>query len=162
VGTEVERVFAEARSDLNVAGEDSLLGLLRFAAAEAHAGALGSLDVNWLAPRRIRDLNVRGEKGLFALDYTAQTLDYYKYGGTLPIGSRGWSPTGEGAHDAGVRIPIEPMEPLGQELLAFVTALRDGTPMPVTADDALAALAICDALTESARTGLPVIPAPVR
>ena len=50
-------------------------------------------------------------------------------------------------------IPVEPREPLVLELGAFVEAVRDGAPMPVTAEDALAALAIADALTLSARTG---------
>ena len=53
---------------------------------------------------------------------------------------------------------IEPREPLERELSAFAAALRDGTPPLVTADDALAALAVADALTESAKTGRPVVP----
>jgi predicted dehydrogenase len=56
-------------------------------------------------------------------------------------------------------IPVEPLEPLQQELAAFVAAIRDGAPPPVTAADALATLAVADALTESARTGLPALPA---
>ncbi|MFF5076301.1 Gfo/Idh/MocA family oxidoreductase [Actinoplanes sp. NPDC000266] len=42
------------------------------------------------------------------------------------------------------------------ELAAFATAVRDGTPPPVTGEDARAALAIALAAAESARTGRPV------
>jgi predicted dehydrogenase len=71
---------------------------------------------------------------------------------------QGWSLPG--TQDEGVEsIPVEPREQLVQELSAFVAALRSNGPMPVTASDGLAALAIADALTESARSGLPVVPA---
>jgi len=42
------------------------------------------------------------------------------------------------------------------EWAAFVTALVDGTPMPVTLDDGVAALAMAEAATLSAKTGAPV------
>lgn len=58
-----------------------------------------------------------------------------------------------------VDIPIEPLEPLEQELSAFVKAVATGGPMPVASADALAALAVADALAESGRTGMPVEPA---
>ena len=57
-----------------------------------------------------------------------------------------------------VRIPIEPREPLEAELSAFIDAIRDGAAMPVSAADALATLAIADALSESAATGRAVVP----
>jgi predicted dehydrogenase len=120
--------------------EDSVSALLRF-----DSGAIGSVEVNWLSPRRVRDLAVLGEKGLLLADYTdfrAPTLQLH------------W---GDGVEN----IPIEPREPLVEELTAFVSALRDHTPMPITNTDALAALAIADAITESARTGRPVTPAKV-
>jgi predicted dehydrogenase len=158
VGGQVETVFAQAQSGLVPPFEDSIFGVLRFAASEAAPGAIASLDVNWRAPRRVRDLVVLGEDGLLVLDYAAQTLDLYRgeHAWTRPAASPGWSPATGGE---GMRIPVAPAEPLKQELEAFLTAVRRGTAMPVTADDALAALAVADALTESARSGLPVRPA---
>jgi myo-inositol 2-dehydrogenase / D-chiro-inositol 1-dehydrogenase len=47
---------------------------------------------------------------------------------------------------------------LQRELSAFLDAVRDGKPMPVSGEDALAALAIADAITDSARSGKPVKP----
>lgn len=159
LGAEVEHVYAEARSDLALSVEDSLLGVLRFEGDAASTGALGTLDVNWLASHRLRDLTVRGEKGIFELDYARQSL-------TLDVGpsslgrpgTRGWSTSDEGAQDVESVITIEPQEPLRVELEAFVHALRSGEAPLVAAQDALAALAICDALTLSARTGQRVSP----
>ena len=140
VGGEVERVYAEAQSGLIMPFEDSVFGLLRF-----DSGAAGSLDVNWLSPRPERSLSVLGEKGMLVAEYTdfrAPALELRRPGTSRSIA-----------------IPLEAREPLAEELRAFVAALRDGAPLPVTAEDALAALAVCDALTQSARTGLPVAPA---
>ena len=142
-GGEVKRVFAEAQSGVIMPFEDSVAGLLRF-----ESGAVGSLEVTWLSPRRVRELSVLGEKGLIVAgyaDFRSPTLELQ------PFGAR-----------EGVAIPIEPQEPLAAELAAFVAAVRDGAPLLVTADDGLAALAVCDALTQSARTGRPVKPAPWR
>ena len=56
------------------------------------------------------------------------------------------------------RVSLDAREPLERELSAFVEAVASGGPMPVGRDDALAAIAIADALAESCRTGLPVRP----
>jgi len=127
-GGEVKRVFAEAQSGVIMPFEDSVAGLLRF-----ESGAVGSLEVTWLSPRRVRELSVLGEKGLIVAgyaDFRSPTLELQ------PFGAR-----------EGVAIPIEPQEPLAAELAAFVAAVRDGAPLLVTADDGLAALAVCDART---------------
>jgi predicted dehydrogenase len=161
LGAEVESVLAEAQTGVIQPFEDSIIGLLRFSAQDGMPGAIGCLDVNWLSPRRVRDLTVLGDEGLFALDYAAQTLDYYPPAqsasrqGSTPL----WSAPASRPSAAAVSIPVVPQEPLAAELSAFVAALRDGSEMPVTGADALAALAIADALTLSARTGRPVTPA---
>jgi predicted dehydrogenase len=157
LGAEVERVFAESQADVLQPFEDSISAVLRFVGPSA---AIGSLEVNWLSPRRVRDLTVLGEDGLFVLDYAAQTLTLDKAQELSPRATAGqpWSPASGSARPGSIAIAVEPREPLQQELKAFLTAVRDGTPMPVTGPDALAAIAIADALTESARTGLPVKP----
>jgi myo-inositol 2-dehydrogenase / D-chiro-inositol 1-dehydrogenase len=42
------------------------------------------------------------------------------------------------------------------EWAAFVAAVNDGTALPVTLEDGIAALAMAEAATQSSRTGLPV------
>jgi predicted dehydrogenase len=156
LGRDVAQVYAQTQPGVRTDSDDTVAGVLRFG-----DGPIGVLEVNWLTPRKVRELTVLGERGLFVLDYLAQTLEFYESEPSEAAGiGSGWQTlaTLRGGAGAAVRIPIEPREPLERELSAFVTALRDGTPPPVSADDALAALAVCDALTESARTGLAVVP----
>jgi UDP-N-acetylglucosamine 3-dehydrogenase len=157
LGADVEHVFAEGRSDLGMPFEDSISALLRFSPLTAQvdgASVTASIEANWLAPIRIRDLTVRGTQGMFVLDYAAQTLDLY------PGGPAAETPSAAG--ESPLRVEVEQAEPLRLELEAFVAALRRQRPLPVQPGDALAALAVCDALTQSARTGRPVIPRRVR
>jgi predicted dehydrogenase len=160
LGEEVHRVSAEALTDVHTPYEDALNALLRF-----ESGAVGTLEVNWLSPRKVRELSVLGEHGLLVADYAdfrAPRLEFH------PAQALEESPATDEGPLVKLRgeepppaqsLPVEPREPLRDELTAFIGAVRSGTPMPVPAEDALATLAIADALTESARTGRPVIPA---
>ncbi len=163
LGTTVERAYAETWTGVRTPFDDSLSGLLRFqAGADGAPGAVGSLEVNWLSPRKVRELTVLGERGYFFVDYQKQTLAFQAAQALRddPAAAEADLVKIAGAEPGPVvSIPIEPREPLAQELSAFLTALRDSAPMPVTGDKALAALAVAHALTESARTGLPVAPA---
>jgi predicted dehydrogenase len=161
LGAEVESAFAAAQTGILHPFEDSISGLLRFTGTSGRPGPIGSLEVNWLSPRRVRDLTVLGEEGLFVLDYTAQTLDFYPpaQSAARQATTPRWSAPASRPSAAAISIPIEPKEPLAEELAAFVSALRTGREMPVTGADALAALAIADALTRSSRVGRPLTPA---
>lgn len=152
----VQQVYAQTQPGVRTGSDDTVAGVLRF-----EEGPVGLVEVNWLTPRKVRELTVLGDRGLFVLDYLAQALDFYESEPSEAAGAgQGWQAlaTLRGGGGSAVRIPIEPREPLERELDAFAAAVRDGTLPPVSADDALAALAVCDALTESARTGRPVTP----
>jgi predicted dehydrogenase len=141
--SEVLSVQAVAQSGIVTPAEDAISALLRFSAAGPASVPLqspsASLEVNWLSPRRVRELSVLGEDGMFLLDYAAQALTLYRQGSDP------------------VTIPVARRDQLEAELGAFVTALRDGQPMPVTARDGLIAVAVADAITLSARKGKPVL-----
>jgi UDP-N-acetylglucosamine 3-dehydrogenase len=160
LGAEVERAFAEGYANVATAYVDSVVGLLRFSRGAGIPAPIGLLEVNWLTPKKVRELYVLGDRGLFVVDYSAQTLEFHENGASEGAGV-GWATLVNlrGA-DAGsvVRILVPAREALEQELRAFVEALKAGAPMPVGADDALAALAVADALAESIETGLPVRP----
>src|SRR5205823_6208309 len=77
LGAEVERVFAESRSKVRTPFEDGVAGLIRFAGD----GPIGLLDVNWLTPKKVRDLWLLGDRGLFVADYgdsLAPTLEFHE------------------------------------------------------------------------------------
>jgi predicted dehydrogenase len=150
VDAPVEEVYASAQSGIVTPNEDGVSGQMRFASRGGRPGALATLEVNWLSPRRVRDLTVTGERGTFVLDYAAQSLELHK----LRAGSEESPATPAEV----VSIPVERGDQLVLELSAFVSALHSGSAMPVSGEDALAALAIADALTLSARSGRPVTP----
>ncbi|MGB6837904.1 MAG: Gfo/Idh/MocA family oxidoreductase [Dehalococcoidia bacterium] len=147
LGSEVERVHAETERRINTDQEDMLSGLLRF-----RNGAVGVLDVNWLTPTKIRQLSVLGERGMFAVDYLTQELRFYENdsaGGGWPSLAT-LTGVSEGAM---VRLKVEKREPLRVELEAFARAVMEGSPPPVGAEDALAALEVAEALVRAAQEG---------
>jgi len=156
-GAEVERAYAETQSNVRTPFEDSLNGTLRFRSSGAEQGVIGTLEVNRLSARIVRELTVLGDRGEFVLDYQKQSLEFrpaqslHAAGGprqeTPIVRLQGDDPA------APVSLPVEKREPLLEELSAFVDAVRAGGPMPVGSHDALAALQIADALVESGRSG---------
>jgi predicted dehydrogenase len=144
---EVERVYAESRRQINTDHEDLFAGMLRF-----RAGAMGLLDINWLTPTKERSLTVLCERGMFVVDYVEQSLEFYE---NFAAVAREGAPGGvtEGPM---TRYPIANREPLRVELEAFRDAVLAGKPAPVSAYDGMVALAVAEALVESADHGMPV------
>jgi predicted dehydrogenase len=147
LGDEVGRVYADARGHINTDNEDLFLGLLHF-----ERGALGVLDINWLTPTKQRSLTALCERGMFVVDYAAQSLTFYEnYAAVAREGAI--ASVTEGPM---TRYPIAFVEPLRLELEAFRDAVLAGGPAPVSAEDGIAALAVSEALVQSAAQGRPV------
>ncbi len=156
-GAEVERAYAETLTNIRTPFEDALNGTLRFRTDGHGGGVIGTLQVNRLSARVVRELSVLGDRGEFVLDYLEQTLEFRPaqspQAGPAPrqeapiIRLQGIEP------GQPIPIAIQHGEPLLAELSAFVEAVRSGGPMPVQNRDALAALEIADALTTSGRSG---------
>ncbi len=161
LGAEVHRAYAETQTNVQTPFADSISALLRFESPNAEAGVVGTIEVDWLSPTKVRELSVLGTRGVFSLDYDAKEL-HFQPAQTLTEAD---APTPQEEHLLKLRgdqpsplvsITIEKHEPLSLELTAFLMALKDGTQMPVSGADALATLAIADALLESARTSQPI------
>jgi predicted dehydrogenase len=143
-GMDPHRVFAETEQRIHTDHEDMLFGLLRF----PH-GITAALEINWLTPTKIRETLVLGEKGLFRVDDLLQDLYFFEnsqavgelWGGIKTI--RGVS---EGKM---IRYDLKRQEPLKAELQAFLNAVKDGTPVPVSGEDGLKALSLALSLVES-------------
>ncbi len=158
--SDVTRVHAETEQRINTDREDMLIGTLRFA-----NGVVGVLDVNWLTPTKIRELSVLGERGLFVVDELARELTFFENDAAPGVGApprerqpadwaaRHLKGVSEGAVHA---VKIVKREPLRVELEAFVRAVRDGTPPAVSPEDALAAIAVSEALVRAAGSGVAV------
>jgi len=147
--SDIVRVHAETEQRINTDHEDMLLGTLRFA-----NGVVGVLDVNWLTPTKIRQLSVLGERGMFVVDYLARSLTFFENDYHQHEEPAGWAARHAKGVTEGPRhdIEVEKREPLRVELEAFVAAVRERAPAPVSPDDALAAMAAAEALVASART----------
>jgi predicted dehydrogenase len=144
-----KRVYAELAQRIHAAHEDLLFGLLHFP-----SGATGMLDVNWLTPAKRRQLVVTGDEGMFELDYLTQRLTFTKNADTAhPTLIRGFAPTFEG--DV-AELPVEKGEPLVAEIEAFLDVVRTGARPVVDVEDGLWAVAIANALLESAALRTPV------
>ncbi len=147
-GSEPLRVYAETERRVHTDHEDLLSGLLKF-----ENGTIGVLDINWLTPTKIREVSVTGEKGMFLANYVAQDLYFYENN----FEPRGWSPVGSsvlGVSEGNMlKIKIDRAEPLKLELGAFLASVRDGEAPDITGEDAMAALAIAQAIVRSGERG---------
>jgi UDP-N-acetylglucosamine 3-dehydrogenase len=146
-GDDPVRVYAETEQQIHTEHEDLILALLRFP-----NGISGMLEINWLTPTKVREVVVLGERGLFRVDDLTQDLYFYENAlankdmwNTLSV-LKGVS---EGPM---IRYPLRRYEPLKAELEAFVEAVLNDQPVPVSGEDGLAALRLALTLVESGKT----------
>ena len=145
-GLDPIRVFAETERRIHTEYEDLLWGMLRFPDS-----VVGSLEINWLTPTKIREVLVLGERGLFRVDDLTQDLYFYEnaqaYGNMWPA-----LQTLKGVSEGSMtRYALQRYEPLKAELQAFLRAVKEGAAVPVSGEDGLAALKIALALVESGK-----------
>jgi len=143
-GSEIVRVYAEIQQQLHTTREDLVHAVVRLG-----GGAVGSLGINWLTPTKIRELSVLGACGMFVVNYLTQDLYFYQNatanGGewdTLRV-LRGVS---EGQM---VRPVIAKKEPLRAEQEAFLQAVEQCRPAPISGFDGLRALELAQAVVRS-------------
>ena len=92
------------------------------------------IEANWLTPKKVRQLNVTGTKGIMTVDYITQQL-------TIENDQQLIQPN----------IPYQ--EPLYLELKSFADSIINDAPPSVTGEDGLRTLQICEAALKSSRTG---------
>lgn len=146
-GMDPLRVFAETEQRIHTDHEDLILGLLSFP-----DGITGALEINWLTPTKIREVLVLGERGLFRVDDLTQDLYFYE---NAQVDGGFWTAlqTLKGVSEGRMtRFALQRYEPLKAELQAFLRAVEEGTPVPVSGEDGLKALRLALALVESGRT----------
>jgi len=146
IGSSPIRLYAETERRIHTDHEDLLWGLLRFP-----DGVVGSLEINWLTPTKIREVLVLGERGLFRIDDLTQDLYFYE---NAQVNGDLWSTlkTLKGVSEGHmIRYAIQRYEPLKAELQAFLGAVKEGKPVSVSGEDGLAALKLALALVESGK-----------
>ncbi|MCI0511599.1 Gfo/Idh/MocA family oxidoreductase [candidate division KSB1 bacterium] len=106
------------------------------------------IQVNWITPVKIRELNVTAINGYAELNYLTQKLKLYESNYQRTFDSFGDFVVKFGTPNI-QDLNIQTAEPLKLELDAFLTNLKKGAPMPVTAEDGLLALDIALKAIES-------------
>lgn len=145
LGVEVTRVYAEVAHGINTDREDIVDGVLH-----CENGAIGTLNVNWMTPTKIRELTVIGAKGMFSVNYLTQELYFY----ANSVAPNQWDSlsvlTGVAAGDM-TRYQIARQEPLKAELADFVKAVSEDRAPLVSGEDGARALMLAQALIRSGR-----------
>lgn len=141
---EIIRVYAETEKHIHSKYEDLLSGLVRLS-----DGVIGTLTINWLTPTKIREFIVTGERGLFRCDYLTQ--DLYFFENPVSSGSE-WENLRvlRGVREGKmVRHVVAKKEPLRSEQEAFIKAVMEDLPVPITGEDGLKALELAKTIVQS-------------
>lgn len=144
-GEEPYSVFAQIARQVHTEHEDLVFAMLQFP-----SGMIGALEINWLTPTKVRETLVLGERGMFRVDDLTQDLYFYAnaHGGEL------WPALGtiKGVSEGEmIRYHLNRYEPLRAELEAFIAAIANDRPVPVSGTDGLEALRLAQALVESGK-----------
>ncbi len=147
IGSKVKRVYAETAQRFHSSNEDLVVGTIRF-----ENGILGIVNANWLTPKKVRQIKVTGEKGMFVADYITQELYFYEkqFASKYSDFKSGFKMGTEGKN---VKVDIKSSEPLRNELVEFISSIKDNKSPAVTGKDGLEALDIAQKFIESAKTG---------
>lgn len=121
-GSTVTRVSAETSHGTP---ERMLAGLLRF-----ESGAIGVLDVHWLASNKVRELTVIAEGGTYVVDYLTQDLRLHRPGAAVQV------------------VAVDEREPLRVEHEHFLESVRSGHEPSASAAAGRAALDVALRLLE--------------
>ena len=143
-GLEPLRVFAETEQRIHTAHEDLMIGLLRFPDE-----VIGSLEINWLTPTKVREVLVLGEYGMFRVDDLTQDLYFYENAQANGVSWTALQNLKGVSEGSMTRFALERYEPLKAELQSFIQAIMENHPVPISGIDGMASLQLALALVES-------------
>ncbi len=143
VGSPIASLYAEIEQEIHARHEDLLSGLLRF-----ENGTVGVLDINWLTPKKIRELTLIGERGMFQVNYLTQELHFIENGEITDQwdGLVALMGVSEGRH---IKYELQRREPLRLELEHFIQAILTNTPPLISPEEALRAVYLAEKMLES-------------
>ena len=147
IDSKIKRVYAETAQRFHSSNEDLVIGTIRF-----YNGILGIVNANWLTPKKVRQIKVTGEKGMFVADYITQELYFYEkqLASKYTDFKSGFKMGTEGKK---IKIELVSSEPLKNELLEFIGSIKNNKNPNVSGKDGLEALDIAQKFIESSKTG---------
>lgn len=146
IGENIDRLYGETARAINSDREDMFNGLMRFS-----GGAVAVLDVNWMTPRKVRQLTITGARGMFNCDLLSQELFFYEN----EAAPSQWDQLSmlRGVSEGNIiGLRIARHEPLAAELRDFVASVREGRAPTVTGYDGVETLRIALEFMSSSRT----------
>lgn len=147
LGTEVTRLFAETAQGINTDREDIMDCVLR-----CENGVIGTLNVNWMTPAKVRELMLIGSQGMFLVNYLTQELYFYENDAAPSEWHQLSVLTGVGEGNMTL-LKIPRHEPLRAELQEFISAVQEAREPLVTGEDGMKALALAQAVVQSGNEG---------
>ncbi len=143
VDSPILSLYAETEQEIHARHEDLLSGLLKF-----ENGTVGVLDINWLTPKKIRELTLIGERGMFQVNYLTQELHFIENGEITDQwdGLVALMGVSEGRH---IKYELQRREPLRLELEHFIQAILTDTPPLISPEEALRAIYLAEKMLES-------------
>jgi len=141
--TDIVRVFAETASNIATDREDMMDAVLR-----CSNGVIGTLNINWVTPTKIRELTITGTQGMFLVNYLTQELYFYENADATDQ----WQSLSilKGVSEGTlIRPNIQRQEPLRRELESFVEAVQNEHDPLVSGLDGMKALQIAQAIVRS-------------
>lgn len=147
--SEIVRVYAETKQVLHESHEDLMDAIIRFA-----DGTIGLLELNWLTPKKIRELFVTGERGVYVVNYITQDLTFLENADAV---SSDWDTISllRGISEGEViQFYINKKEPLRAELETFISKVHGNDSILDNATDATIALMIAESLIDSSKYGV--------
>ncbi len=144
---EVQQVFAVMQQRVHQQCEDAVQGVLRFA-----NNVVGTLEVNWLTPTKVRELSITGEKGMYVVNYLTQDVYFYQNDYTVTNWDALSSLKGV-SEGTMTRLKVQKAEPLRLEYEDVLTAIEQDKSPTVSGEDGIAVLRIVHQLLASAQEG---------
>ena len=140
----IKRIYAEMGQKIHASHEDMLNAIIKF-----ENNVTGAINTNWLTPKKVREINVTGENGMFIAEYLTQDLYFYKneFAEKNFDYSEGIKSVIEGDM---VKIKINNKEPLLSELEEFRDCIINDRKPAVTGEDGLKALEVASKIREAA------------
>ena len=145
IDSKIKRVYAETARRIHSKHEDLMIGTLRF-----ENDILGVINANWLTPKKVREITITGEKGMFLANYLKQELYFYE--NEFMKNNSGYDGSFmnvvEGEKS---KIEIKSKEPLKNELEAFAECVISNKEPQVTGTDGLNAIKIAQKFMDSSK-----------
>jgi len=145
INSKITRIYAETARKIHSSHEDLLVGTIRF-----ENDILGIINTNWLTPKKVREITVTGEKGMFVANYLTQELYFYE--NEFARKNFDYNNNFMDITEGKVRkIEIDKKEPLKIELDSFIDCIRNDIEPKVTGKDGIEALKIAEKFEQSTK-----------